>query len=39
MELGLTVFVLISEENADTWGISILEVVWKVVEAVIDTSI
>ena len=31
--------VLIPKRNADTRGIRLLEVVWKVVEAVIDTQI
>ena len=31
--------VLIPKRNADTRGIRLLEVVWKVVEAVIDTRI
>ena len=31
--------VLISKGNTDTWGIEILEVFWKVLEAVIDTRI
>ena len=30
---------LISKENVDTWGINILEGVWKVVGAVIDNQI
>ena len=38
-ELGWTVLVLIPNGNMDTWGIGLLEVVWKVVEAVIDTRI
>ena len=38
-ELGWTVLVLIPKNNPDTWGIGLLEVVWKVVEAVIDTRI
>ena len=31
--------VLILKVNADTWGIGILEVFWKVVEVVINTRI
>ena len=31
--------VLISKGNADTWGIGMLYIVWKVAEAVIDTCI
>ena len=38
-ELGWNVLVLIPKVNADTRGIGLLEVVWKVVEAVIDTWI
>ena len=38
-ELGWNVLVLITKANADTWGIGLLEVVWKVVEAVIETWI
>ena len=30
---------IITKCNTDTWGIRLLEVVWKVVEAVIDTRI
>ena len=39
MELGWTVLVLIPKGNADTRGIRLLGVIWKVVEAVIDTRI
>ena len=38
-ELVWIVLVLISKGNADTRRIALLEVVWKVVEAVIDTRI
>ena len=38
-ELVWAALVLNPKGNADTWGIGILEVVWKVVEAVIDTWI
>ena len=38
-ELVWTVLVLITKGNRDTWGIGMLKVVWKVVEAVIDTQI
>ena len=31
--------VLIPKGNADTWGVGLLEIVWKVVEVVIDTYI
>ena len=35
-ELVWTVLVLILKVNVHNWGIGLLEVVWKVVEAVID---
>ena len=38
-KLGRTVLVLIPKANADNGGIRMLEIVWKVVEAVIDTQI
>ena len=38
-ELVWTVLVLIPKVNTDTKGIGMLEVVWKVVEAVINTRI
>ena len=38
-ELGCTVIVLIQKLKTDTWVIGLLEVVWKVVEVVIDTRI
>ena len=38
-ELGWTIMVLISKVNADTWGIGLIEVVWKVVGEVIDNHI
>ena len=38
-ELVWTVLLMIPKENLDTWGIGLLEVVWKVVEAVTDTRI
>ena len=38
-ELGCTVLVLIQKLKTDTWVIGLLEVVWKVVEVVIDTRI
>ena len=38
-ELGWTVLVLIQKGSTYTWGIGILEVMWKVVEAVIYTRI
>ena len=38
-ELGCTVLVMIPKGNTDTRGIGLLGVVWKVVEAVIDTRI
>ena len=38
-ELGWTVLVLIQNGNADTRGIRLIKLVWKVVEAVIDTRI
>ena len=39
VELGWTIMVLISKVNADTWGIGLIEVVWKVVGEVIDNQI
>ena len=38
-ELGWTFLVLIPKGNTDTRGIGLLEVVWEVVEAVIDTRV
>ena len=38
-ELGWTVLALIPKGNADTRGIRMIELVWKVVEAVIYTQI
>ena len=38
-DLGWILLLLITKGNADTWGIGLLEVFWKVVEAVIDTQI
>ena len=38
-ELVWAVLVLIPKGNSDTWGIRILEVVWKVVEAAINARI
>ena len=38
-ELGWTIQVLILKENMDTWGIGLLESLWKVVEAIIDTRL
>ena len=38
-ELGWTVLVLISKVNMNTWGIGMIEVAWKVEEALIDTRI
>ena len=38
-ELGWKVLVLIPKVNTDNRGIGLAEVVWKVVEAVIDTCI
>ena len=38
-ELGCNVLVLTPKGNVDTWGIGLLEFIWKVVEAVIDTQI
>ena len=39
MELGLTVLVLIRKDNLDNQWIGMLEVVCKVVRAMIDTRI
>ena len=39
MEWGWTMLVLIPKGNANTRGIRLLEVVWKMVKAVIDTWI
>ena len=36
-ELGWNVLVIISKGNTDTRGICMLGVMWKVVEAVVDT--
>ena len=38
-ELVWTVLVLILKVNVHNWGIGLLEVVWKLLEAVIDTKI
>ena len=38
-EIGWTLLVLIPKINMDTWGIGLIEIVWKVVEAVINTRI
>ena len=38
-ELVWSVLVLIPKGNADTWDIRLLELVWKVVEAVIESWI
>ena len=37
--MGFTIMELITKANTDIRGISLLEVIWKVVEAVIDTLI
>ena len=39
MELGWTGMLLIPNGNTDTYGIGLIEVVWKEVEAAIDTWI
>ena len=39
IELEWTLLVLITKGNSDTPGIGMLEVFWRVVEAVIDTPI
>ena len=39
MELGCNGLVKIPRVNADTGGLCMLEVLWKMVEAVIDTQI
>ena len=38
-EMGYTVMVMIPKVNVDTQGIRLIEVVWKVVDAVVDTRI
>ena len=38
-ELGWTVLVLIPKGTTDTWGIGLIETMWKVVEALIDTCL
>ena len=38
-ELGWTILVLIPKGNTDTWRIGILETLWEVVEAIIDTCL
>ena len=38
-DLGWKILVLIPKDNTDTQGIRLLEILWKVVEAVIDTYI
>ena len=38
-ELSYTILFLLPKGNADTWGIGILEVLWKILEAIIDTRI
>ena len=37
--MGADVLVPVPKGNADTWGIGLLEVFWKVVETVIETHI
>ena len=39
MELGWTVLVMTPKDNSGVWGVGLLEVVCKLVEAVIDTRI
>ena len=38
-DLGWTVLVLIPKGTTYTWGIGILDTLWKVVEALIDTCL
>ena len=38
-DMGWTVLLLIPKVNTGTWGIGLLETLWKVVEALIDTCI
>ena len=38
-ELSWNILVLISKGNPETWGVGLLEVLWKVVETIIDTCI
>ena len=39
MDLGWKILFLILKENTDTRGIGLLEALWKVVEAIIDTCL
>ena len=39
IELGWTILVLFPKGNTDTQGISLMETLWKVVEAIIDTRL
>ena len=39
MELGWKILVLIPKGNTYTWGICLLESMWKVVEVIIDTHL
>ena len=38
-ELGWTVLLLITKGITSTWGIGLLDTVWKVVEALIETHL
>ena len=38
-ELGWTVLVLVPKGTTDTWGIGLLDNLWKVLEALIDTHL
>ena len=37
--MGWTILVLIPKGNKDTWGIGLLEILWNVVEAIINTCL
>ena len=38
-ELGWAILFLIPKGNTDTWGIGLLESLWRVVEAIVDTCL
>ena len=37
--MSCTVLVLLTKGNADTWGIELIEVLWNVVDGIIETRI
>ena len=39
MDMGWTILVLIHKGNTDTQGVGLLEYLWEVVEAIIDTHL